>query len=171
MNDPVKPNKASHAAKPIKSILLAGVLSLGLMGCENGGNETFGTLLGAGLGAWLGSEIGGHGDSQVVGAAIGTMIGAGIGSSVGRKLDEADQMRMEQAYYDALEYTPSGQTSEWHNPDSGNHGTYEPQPAYQKPDGRYCREFTQEIWVAGEKQQGYGTACRQEDGTWEIVSD
>jgi hypothetical protein len=33
------------------------------------------------------------------------------------------------------------------------------------------REFITTITVGGEQQQGYGTACRQPDGTWQIVSD
>jgi len=36
-------------------------------------------------------------------------------------------------------------------------------------NGRYCREFTQEIFIGGEKKTGYGRACRQPDGSWEIV--
>ena len=35
----------------------------------------------------------------------------------------------------------------------------------------YCREFTRDVMVAGKKQPGYGTACRQEDGDWKIVSE
>jgi hypothetical protein len=36
--------------------------------------------------------------------------------------------------------------------------------------GRYCREFQHEIVVGNRQQSGYGTACRQPDGDWEIVS-
>lgn len=36
-------------------------------------------------------------------------------------------------------------------------------------NGRYCREFQQEITVGGQRQQGFGTACRQPDGAWQIV--
>jgi len=36
--------------------------------------------------------------------------------------------------------------------------------------GRYCREFLQEITVAGRNEQAYGTACRQPDGSWEVIS-
>lgn len=35
----------------------------------------------------------------------------------------------------------------------------------------HCREFTQSIVVNGVRQPGYGTACLQPDGSWEIVSD
>ncbi|WKE66350.1 RT0821/Lpp0805 family surface protein [Gallaecimonas kandeliae] len=36
--------------------------------------------------------------------------------------------------------------------------------------GRYCREFQQQVQVGGRSQQAYGTACRNADGSWEIVS-
>jgi hypothetical protein len=36
--------------------------------------------------------------------------------------------------------------------------------------GRYCREFQQEIFVGQRRESGYGIACRQPDGDWEIVS-
>lgn len=32
----------------------------------------------------------------------------------------------------------------------------------------YCREFTETIVVGGRKEQGYGTACLQADGAWQI---
>lgn len=39
---------------------------------------------------------------------------------------------------------------------------------YQQP---YCREFTKVVNVGGQAQSAYGQACRQPDGSWEIVSD
>jgi hypothetical protein len=36
--------------------------------------------------------------------------------------------------------------------------------------GRYCREFQQQVTVGGHAEQAYGTACQQPDGGWEIVS-
>ncbi|MGB5177274.1 MAG: hypothetical protein WBP44_00955 [Gammaproteobacteria bacterium] len=36
--------------------------------------------------------------------------------------------------------------------------------------GRYCREFQHEITIGGKGEQGYGIACRQPDGNWEVVS-
>ena len=36
-------------------------------------------------------------------------------------------------------------------------------------DGRTCREFQQEITVDGKRQRAYGTACREPDGSWQMV--
>jgi hypothetical protein len=34
----------------------------------------------------------------------------------------------------------------------------------------YCREFTQTFTIAEQTQRGYGTACLQPDGSWQIQS-
>jgi hypothetical protein len=34
----------------------------------------------------------------------------------------------------------------------------------------YCREYTRTITIGGVRQSGYGTACYQPDGSWQIVS-
>lgn len=34
----------------------------------------------------------------------------------------------------------------------------------------YCREFQTTVLVNGQPQPSYGTACRQPDGAWKIVS-
>lgn len=36
--------------------------------------------------------------------------------------------------------------------------------------GEYCREYTKPVRIGGERQESYGTACRQPDGSWRIVS-
>jgi hypothetical protein len=33
----------------------------------------------------------------------------------------------------------------------------------------YCREYTGPIRVGGRVQQGYGTACLQPDGSWQMI--
>lgn len=34
----------------------------------------------------------------------------------------------------------------------------------------YCREYTQTVRVGNTLQRGYGTACMQADGSWQIVT-
>ena len=147
-------------------VLLAGACTA----TGQGEKEAAGTIIGGALGGLLGAEIGGHGDSKVIGAALGTFLGAAIGNEIGKSLDRADRLALAQAQYEALERTPSGQRSEWVNPDTGHHGWVEPKPAYKNEEGQYCREFTQTIYVGGKEVTGYGTACRQPDGSWKIVS-
>lgn len=136
-------------------------------GCENP-KQAIGSLAGAGLGGYAGSTIG-SGRGRVVAAAVGAGLGAIAGGYIGQQLDAADKAKAEQTCFRALESGRSGQRAEWRNPDTGNYGTFVPQKAYKTDAGQYCREFQQTIVVGGKPQQGYGTACRQPDGSWQIV--
>lgn len=153
-----------------KRLAVASLLtSLALTGCETGGTkQTVGTLLGGAGGAALGSQFG-KGNGQLVGVAAGALLGAFIGNQVGSSLDKADQMYANKSAQQAFENGRSGQSSSWRNPDSGNSGTITPTRTYQQ-NNSYCREFTQTVTVGGHKQEAYGTACRQPDGSWQIVS-
>lgn len=133
-----------------------------------GPKEGGGTLLGAGTGALLGAQVG-QGQGRLVAVAIGTLAGALMGQEIGRSLDRADELAMQQNAQYALEYTPTRSTTAWRNPDSGHSGTITPVETYQNPQGDYCREYQQTIYVGGEKKQAYGTACRQPDGSWKII--
>lgn len=75
-----------------------------------------------------------------------------------------------ETFQGALEYNPINQSSTWVNPDTGGSGTVTPIRTYANREGQPCREFQQTIVIDGREQQGYGTACRQPDGSWQIVS-
>lgn len=131
--------------------------------------QNVGTLAGAAGGALLGAQVG-KGKGKLVGVALGTLLGAGLGSELGASLDRADQAYYGNSAQTAFESARTGQTQSWTNPDSGNHGSITPTRTYQNSYGDYCREFSHTIYVGGKSQKGYGTACRQPDGTWQIVS-
>ena len=154
----------------MKRLLVAVLTGAVLSGCEGGGNsEATGTIIGAGLGALAGSHIGHRGSSsRAAGITMGAIAGGVVGNQVGKKLDRADQAALDRARQASLEQGRSYNTTGWYNPDSGNQGTVTPKPAYRTSDGRYCREFQQTIVVDGKEVRGYGTACRQPDGSWEI---
>jgi len=144
------------------------VLALGA--CTGAGDkQKLGTLFGAAAGGLAGSQIG-SGTGQLAATAVGVLIGAFAGSSVGESLDRADQLYASRAETHALENLPSGQTSGWSNPDSGHYGTVTPTQTYQRADGRYCREYQHTVYVGGQQQEAYGRACRQPDGSWEVIS-
>ncbi len=63
---------------------------------------------------------------------------------------------------------PIGDTIRWQ--DGGASGSVIATREGSLSDGRYCREFQQQITVGNRSQSGYGIACRQPDGAWEIVS-
>jgi surface antigen len=128
-----------------------------------------GTGLGAVGGAVAGAQFG-KGKGQLAATAVGTLLGAGIGHSIGSSLDRADMAYYQQTQQRALETGQPGQVLPWSNPQSGNSGTVTPAAYYTNSGGQYCREYNSTINVGGKVERGYGTACRQPDGSWQIVS-
>ena len=96
------------------------------------------------------------------------LAGALIGNQIGKTMDEHDKLMLEKSSHQALEFSPSGSSVEWNNPDSGNHGYITPTKTFRE-SGQYCREYQQEIVVGGEKHKAFGKACRQADGHWKII--
>jgi surface antigen len=159
--------------KFLKGVLVVAAV-VSLAACSSlegrGNKELGGAVIGAAAGGLVGSQIGG-GTGKLVAVGAGVLLGALLGSEVGRSLDKADQAYAAESYQNTLEATPTGETSAWVNPDSGNSGSYTPTKTYQVDSGQYCREFQQTITVGGETEDAHGTACREPDGSWRIVSN
>jgi surface antigen len=156
----------------MKSTMIAAVTALALLagGCANndyGNKQTFGALSGAALGGLFGAQFG-KGNGQLAATAAGAVIGGLVGGEIGRGLDDVDQLKAQRAQQRA-QSAPLGQTIAWSNPDTGNRGAVTPLREGVSSTGTYCREFQQTIEVSGQHQSGYGTACRQADGSWEII--
>lgn len=151
------------------AIILMTATSLFAAGCAEsvGQKEGVGTLAGAALGGWAGSQIG-SGEGRGLAIATGVILGGLFGNQIGKGLDKADRLAAERAASYAFENNPSGRASSWSNPDTGHSGTITPKPAYRNQEGQDCREYTQTIRVGGREEKGYGTACRQPDGSWKI---
>ena len=149
--------------------LMAAALALAACSQRPGQKETVGTIIGAAAGGLAGAQFG-KGRGKLVTTTIGTLLGTLAGNEVGKSLDRADRLAVKRTTQESLESAPVGKTTTWKNPDTGNEGTVTPEKTYQRDDGTYCREFTQTIKVGGRTEEGYGTACRQPDGTWKIVS-
>lgn len=153
----------------MKFFAMLAILSLSLTACmENTGNKQ---LMGGATGAILGGVAGaqfGKGTGQLVGVGLGALLGSLVGSELGRSLDQADMMYANQAQNRAYS-APVGETISWNNPDSGHSGTITPVRDGRTNNGRYCREYSQTIYVGGRQETGYGQACQSPDGSWEIV--
>ncbi len=158
-----------------KTFLSALALALLLPACQQttspaggwGGGETFGTLGGAAAGGLIGSQIG-KGTGNVAATLTGVLLGGFLGNRMGAMVDEGDRAaaaRAEQRAYTA----PIGQQITWNNPNNGNSGVIVPTRDGYDQYGAYCREFQQTITVGGQRQQGFGKACQQPDGSWRIV--
>lgn len=152
----------------IVKLAAVGLIAVSLTGCYAHGagpREGAGTIIGAIGGGLLGSQIG-SGSGRLIATGVGALIGAGVGQQVGRSLDGQDRYQLARASETALD---TGTDQWWRNDNSGNYGYVEPGRAYQSPQGNYCREYQQTVYIGGEPQQAYGTACRQPDGQWQVM--
>ncbi len=152
-----------------KTLAILAVLTLLAAGCGStqGGstpiNQIGGGLLGGIGGGIAGAQIG-AGSGRVAAIIGGTILGAALGTYVGGYMDRMDQQQVSRT----LETQPTGQTSQWKNPDTGNRFNVTPVNTFQRTDGQYCREFVTQVEVGGKTEQAYGTACRMPDGSWKV---
>ncbi|MDO9251472.1 glycine zipper 2TM domain-containing protein [Hydrogenophaga sp.] len=147
-------------------MVLVGALAVALAGCAapGGPNETGGMVVGGVLGGALGSQVGG-GSGRTAATIVGALIGANIGANVGRSMDSTDRMRTAQVF----ETAPTGQATRWVNPDTRNQYSVTPTRTYER-GGAPCREYTMQVMVGGRPDTVYGTACRQPDGSWQVMN-
>jgi len=126
-------------------------------------NEGTGTVLGAGAGAAAGAAIA---KNDAIGAVAGGLLGGLVGREIGQYMDQHDQSLLAQTF----ETSPTGRTSQWTNPDTGYSYAAAPTETFQS-ENRPCRRFTLAADVEGNSNEKVtGTACRQSDGKWQIVS-
>jgi surface antigen len=142
--------------------------SLGLGACAQNGSGGVGTktAVGAAAGAAGGGLIG----SALGGGTEGIVAGVLLGGAAGNYMDQQDRQYASQTTTTSLENAPTGQATTWRNPDSGHYGTVTPTRTYQNDAGLYYREFSQTVYIDGRAEAAHGTACRQPDGTWEVVA-
>lgn len=151
-------------AHKVTLALVAVLIPWALIGCQTPvTQEQSGTIVGGVLGGIIGSQVG-EGRGRTAATVIGTLVGAAIGGNVGRSMDETDKLRTAQA----LETLPTGKTSSWRNPDSGNTYTVTPTRTVSSNEGP-CREYTTTAVIGGKTEKIYGRACRQADGSWRVV--
>lgn len=149
----------------ISHIALAAITALTLAACTTAPTkQDQGVLIGAIAGGILGNQVGG-GSGRVLATMIGTVAGAAIGGSVGRSMDDTDRLNASMA----LENVRTGVPSTWINPDTGYEYVITPTQTYDQA-GSPCREYTLDAIIGGRTEQIYGTACRQADGSWQVVN-
>ncbi len=87
------------------------------------------------------------------------------------QLAAVELQAMADTFQYALENNRTRESSDWINPDNMRSGEVVPVRTFENERGQPCREFITTIIIAGQEEEGYGTACRQADGNWAIVSD
>jgi surface antigen len=126
--------------------------------------DLIGAALGGATGGLIGSNIG-KGKGRTVATIGGVLTGLFVGGSIGRSMDQVDQS----CAGEVLEHVPDRQTVVWQGQNENDGYWVTPTRSYDAGNGRYCREYTSDAMIGGRKQRTYGTACRQDDGSWEIV--
>lgn len=152
----------------LRSIGLTIILG-SLCACQAPGEkEAVATLVGTVGGGVIGAQFG-TGTGQWVGAGLGGITGGLAGNAIGRYIDEFDNRRANQAFQRASQ-VPVGEVVYWNNTRTGNWGCYKPlREGHSSVQGLYCREYETTAVIQGRKQRIYGTACRQPNGTWELM--
>lgn len=135
---------------------------------NTGPKQQIGALTGMIAGGAIANDLAHSSKNKGAYTVLGAFIGGVMGQNIGSQLDELDRQMAQSAYNRALEYNQTGMSTTWMNPDNGNSGSVTPTRTY-KLTGKYCREYTQEITIGGQKQTAYGTACRQPDGSWKLT--
>jgi len=79
-----------------------------------------------------------------------------------------DQRRIHEQAQIAATQAPIGETIIWNQGSAS--GSVTAIRDGTSNTGKYCREFQHEVRVGGKVEKAYGTACRQPDGSWQILS-
>lgn len=153
-------------------------------------SDFVGALLGGAGGAVAGAQFG-QGKGRLVGTAVGALTGAMLGQSVGRSLDRGDAAyygtRVDDGYYQPRAYSYYQPAPAYYRPAPrviysqpvyAAPAYYPPPPPQQvyypppQPEAAsatgYCREYQAPIAIGGRKINGYGQACMQPDGSWQL---
>ena len=149
----------------MRQAMAATAAALLLAGCMTGSGGTTGGVAGATQGEVEGSEFAVPGAE----APIGVVAGGLLGAEVGRSLTEADRQIALRAESEALEYGRAGRPVEWRSAATNTTGEIVVGASYQV-NRLDCREYTHTVRIDGRARVAQGTACRQPDGDWRIVS-
>ncbi|MBN2428441.1 MAG: hypothetical protein JXK94_08900 [Deltaproteobacteria bacterium] len=108
----------------------------------------------------------------IVLAALVAFLGfPAIGLAFSEVLDTTEEQAMAETLQFALEYNSNGRESYWSNPDTGRSGSVVPFNRFVDTGGLTCREYVSTLYIDGEEERDYGTACRNADGRWMVVLD
>ena len=151
--------------KRIFQTIIILLCSASLVSCSNMSKQDTGTVTGAVAGGVLGSLVG-QGQGRILAIGVGALAGALVGSAIGKNMDDTDKLKAQAA----LTNNNVGQPAYWRNAQTGNSYQVTPTRNVKIGSNPYCREYRTVADIAGKKQEMYGTACRQPDGSWKATS-
>ena len=162
--------KRKHV-KMIASCLLSGAFMAGCSGSGYmyGAPESPAVLTSPIKGGLIGAEYGGRYGTIQAATPPRTLLGAMLPGNPGRGLGPQDRLFAEEAGRQAHE-AAIGQTTIWSNPQTGNSGSITPIRGGQSTIGSQCRQYHNLVNVKGQIEESYGTACQQQDGSWQVTN-
>lgn len=149
-----------------KTMYMALAAVLCLSSCNNDyfSKQDMGAVTGGLVGGVIGAQFG-KGDGQVAAAAAGAILGSMVGNSVGASMDEQSKAKMA----DVLENTQTNHSRTWVDPDGNKKYTVKPVSTV-KENNKVCRKYKMSVVIDDKLESAAGKACRNDDGTWTIVS-
>lgn len=105
----------------------------------------------------------------IAAVALGLAGCAGLGAgdpAIYGGLAESDIAMASRLVQSTLEAAPDGATRRWTNQQTGNGGAITPLRTYVSEGGYICREYREELAVAGQEGRFYHTACRNDAARW-----
>lgn len=107
--------------------------------------------------------------SQQIASAQSMMdVTAFIDGSVLSRLSQRERSEASSAQFNALQFGRTGAPRTWQG-DQGATGSVLVGPPVNV-NALYCREFTHTVTVSGQSFPKKGMACRENDGSWGVVS-
>ena len=134
---------------------------------EQGPKQALGTITGMVLGGKIANDLTEDSSKNNLWTLAGVTLGAFLGNEIGASMDKTDILMAQKSQYQALEYNKLNVRSTWSNPDTGNSGKIYPTRTFNRGE-QPCREFTQEITIAGKTETAFVLACRMADGSWQL---
>ena len=160
-----------YARSAIALMLLAGVATAPLMGCESIERETgIGTSAQKGAlgGGAFGGVVAGLAGANPAWIAASIILGGVTGGLIGDRLGKEDAMKHADNNLRALDTLEKGQTSRWSNAQTGNSGSTTVNSITRKPDGTVCKGYTEIVHTGGKRVTEQATACKAPGGTWAV---
>ena len=101
--------------------------------------------------------------------AISALGGGLIGGAIGQNLAREDRRKALEAEYRALEYTQGGRAVTWTSDGGQERGEVVAAQPY-RVGSQDCRQYVHTIYTGAASQTARGSACRNNDGSWTLLS-
>lgn len=144
----------------IAKLAFAVVLSAAAAGCSTSGSSSVPNLAFGAI-----PRFAEPADTLKGATLVSALHGGIIDPQVREQMDPGMRNKALQAEYEALEYTPAGQSVAWGRSGGRFSGEVVPSQPY-RVGSQDCRQYTHTVVAEGAPVTSRGAACRNADGSW-----